>query len=180
MNKWDVRLISASYTVDVDGVVIELFGKTRDKKSITVLVYGFKPYFFIVDPTHDIELDLSKDPEVLSIAHDVLLYKSKNHDVLRITIKSPWKVPEYRSILRKKGYDILAADIPFHHRYMYDVDMGSCICVTGDTIDKRRYSTDIVIKLNSFKNIDPFDPELKILSFDIENSINNDIIYTIC
>ena len=54
MGTWDVRLLSASYTTDNDEAVIELFGKTRDKKSITILYYGFRQYFHIVDPKENL------------------------------------------------------------------------------------------------------------------------------
>ncbi|MBQ9690234.1 MAG: DNA polymerase II, partial [Candidatus Methanomethylophilaceae archaeon] len=64
-------------------------------------------------------------------------------------------------------------------RFFYDKDMGACIRVTGESIEKG-YFTDLVIKMESFENIDPFDPGLKILSFDIENSVEHEFIYTIC
>jgi len=87
-------------------------------------------------------------------------------------------VPAYRSAWKTK-YEILAADIPFHHRYIYDKDMGSCISVTGEEV-KNDYATELAVKLSSFENVEPFDPGLRTLSFDIENSIANDTIYTIC
>lgn len=174
----DVRLISASYVQKGEESVIELFGKTRDKESITILVHGFHPYFFIVDPNAEIESLLGKDKEVLSLEHDKLLYHSQYHNVLKVTIKSAWKLTEYRNKI-KRGFHILAGDIPLHHRYMYDVDMGSCIRVNGN-VSNEQYFTDIVIDLDSFENIDSFDPGLRILSFDIENSIEHEYLYTIC
>lgn len=180
MGTYDVRLISASYAIGKDDtVVVELFGKTRDKKSITMLGYDFKPYFFIVEPKDDVAETLKKDDEVISTEYDELFYKSKNRKVLKVTIKHPWKVPDYRNRW-KKDYSILAADIPFHHRYLYDMDMATCISATGTEIESETYTTDIVMKLDSFKNIDSFDPGLKVFSFDIENSIAHDTIYTIC
>ncbi|MDR0309481.1 MAG: DNA polymerase II [Candidatus Methanoplasma sp.] len=176
----DVRLLTASYSNDENGDVnVELFGKTRDKKSITILYKGFDPYFFIVDPREDTEKVLKRDPEVLRTEHDSLFYKGSYHDVLRATVKYPWKVPDYRNEWRKKGYTVLAADIPFHHRFVYDHDMGSCIRVTGE-ITAGPYVTDIIMRMSSFENIESFDPGLRFLSFDLENSIEHDFIYTIC
>ena len=43
MGTWDVRLISASYVMEGDEPVVELYGKTRGKESITILVHGFRP-----------------------------------------------------------------------------------------------------------------------------------------
>jgi len=179
MGTWDVRIISASSSQDGDEPVIELFGKTRDRKSITILAYGFKPYLFAVDPKPDLEQQMKEDPEVISAEHDRLLYKTEMHDVLKVTIKSPWKLSEFKNRFQRKGYKVLSADISFQHRFFYDKDMGACIKVTGEPID-RPYYTDLVIKMDSFENIDPFDPGLKILSFDIENSVEHEFIYVIC
>ena len=179
MGTWDVRIISASSSQDGDEPVIELFGKTRDRKSITILAYGFRPYLFAVDPKPDLDQQMKDDPEVISAEHDTLLYKSEMHDVLKVTIKSPWKISEFKNRFQRKGYKVLSADISFQHRFFYDKDMGACIRVTGEPID-RPYYTDLVIKMDSFENIDPFDPGLKILSFDIENSVEHEFIYVVC
>jgi len=180
METIDVRLLTASYSSDEnDTVFVELFGKTRDKRSVTILRYNFDPYFFIVDPTEEAEKTLRRDPEVLDVERDRLLYKGAEHDVFKITIKFPWKTPEYRNTWKRMGFHVLAADIPFHHRFIYDMDMGSCIRVTGEPVEGN-YVTDLILKMDSFETIDSFDPGLRILSFDIENSIEHDYIYTIC
>jgi DNA polymerase I len=178
MGKWDVRLISASYKQENDDVVIELFGKTRDKRSIVILDRRTRPYFFIVAPRDNVRDEFKKDNNVLSVEDKRLFHKGTERDVIKVTIKYPWDVPSYRNRW-KKEYTILAADIPFHHRYLYDNDMGACISVTGDEI-ANTYATDVAIEITSFENITSFDPGLRIMSFDIENSIANETIYTIC
>ncbi|MBE6528353.1 MAG: DNA polymerase II [Thermoplasmata archaeon] len=179
METWDVRIISASSVQDGDEPVIELFGKTRDRRSITILAYGFRPYLFAVDPRPELENMLKEDPEVISVEHDRLLYRSEMHDVIKVTVKSPWKVSDFKNRIHRSGCKALSADISFQHRFFYDKDMGSCIRVTGEKIDKP-YFTEIVAKMDSFENIDSFDPGLKVLSFDIENSVEHEFIYTIC
>ncbi|MDR1404419.1 MAG: DNA polymerase II [Candidatus Methanoplasma sp.] len=180
METADVRILTASYSSGEDGsVFVELFGKTRDKKSVTILCRGFDPYFFIVDPDDNSEKTLRRDPEVLNTEQDRLFYRGTDRDVLRVTIKYPWKVPDYRNEWKKKGFAVLAADIPFHHRFVYDRDMGSCIRVTGEKVGGQ-YTTDVILEMSSFENIESFDPGLRFLSFDIENSIEHDFIYTIC
>ena len=179
MGEWDVRLISASSVV-VDGEpVIELFGRTRDKESITILCRGYLPYLYAVDPRPETAEILAKDPEVVSVEPDNLLYKSRQHDVLKVTLRNPWKVADFRNRLRKVGHPVLSADIAFHHRFFYDKDMGSCIRVRGEPTEGT-YRTDLIVEMGSFENIDSFDPGLRILSFDIENSVLHDYIYTIC
>ncbi len=179
MDTWDVRIISASSSQDGEEPVVELFGKTRDRQSITILAYGYRPYLFAVDPKPDLDEQMRDDPEVISAEHDSLLYKSEMHDVLKVTIKSPWKLSEYKNRFQRKGYRVLSADISFQHRFFYDKDMGSCVRVTGEVIS-RPYFTNLVVRMDSFENIDSFDPSLKYLSFDIENSVTHDYIYTIC
>lgn len=176
---WDVRLLSASYSSDGEGVpYIELFGKTRDRQSITIAVYDFKPYFYIVDPTPAAEEGLKTDEQVESLEHKSLEFRGAIHDTLKITLKSPWLVSPYKTRLMSR-FKVLAADIQYQDRYIYDMDMGSCIRVTGEEIGLD-YTTDLVIRLTSFENIESFDPGLKFLSFDIENSIEHQTIYCIC
>ncbi|MCL1978718.1 MAG: DNA polymerase II, partial [Methanomassiliicoccaceae archaeon] len=105
METIDVRLITASYSNDESGnVFVELFGKTRDKRSVTILSYGFDPYFFIVDPAAETEKVLERDPEVIRTEKDRLFYRGSDHAVLKVTIKYPWKVPDYRNEWKKKGF----------------------------------------------------------------------------
>jgi len=178
MGKWDVRLISASYRQDGDRIVIELFGKTRDKRSIVILDGRTRPYFFIAAPKDRVRKELSNDADVLSVEDDKLFFDGKENNVVKVTIKYPWTVPTYRNRW-KDDHTILSSDIPFHHRYIYDNDMGACISVTGDEI-KNEYATDLCVEMSSFENIASFDPGLRILSFDIENSVAHETLYTIC
>jgi len=180
MGPWDVRLISASYSSTPEGEpYVELFGKTREHESITILAFGFQPYLYAVDPAPALETRLKDDQEVAATAHAMLTYKGHEHDCLKITIKSPWRVPDYRNRLINAGFKVLAGDIQYHDRFIYDRDVAACIRVTGEPVDYG-YVSKITIKLESFENIEPFDPGLKYLSFDIENSIEKQTIYTIC
>ncbi len=176
---WDVRLLSASYSSDSEGTpYVELFGKTRDRKSILIAVYGFNPYFYIVDPNPATEEGLKGDDQVVALEHKELEYRGAKHDTLKIVLKTPWLVPTYKNRLMSR-FKVLAGDIQYHDRFIYDSDMGSCIRVTGEEIELD-YTTDIVVKMESFENIDSFDPGLRFLSFDIENSIEEQTIYCIC
>ncbi|MBN1110109.1 MAG: DNA polymerase II, partial [Methanomassiliicoccales archaeon] len=97
----------------------------------------------------------------------------------KVIIKYPWVVPQYRTELKRQGFEVYAADIPFHHRFIYDNDIPACFTVRGEEV-KGEYTTDLVINLRGFTEIPPFTPKLKVLSFDIENSIKDETIYTIC
>lgn len=171
MGTWDVRLLTASY--DRDDVTVELFGKTKEGKSITIRYEGFKPYFYAVEPPERLLEQLRKDGEVLKVEPKELMYENVPTQCSKITLKHPWKTPEYRERCRAGGArQVLAADIPFAHRFVYDMDLASSIRVEGEEIEKDR-TTDLVVRAKGFEEIEPLHPELKILSFDIENSIKD-------
>ena len=179
MGTWDVRLISSSFFMENDEPVIEIYGKTRDKKSITILKHGFRPYFYAVEPAEGLDRQLTEDPNVVSAEHDSLLYRTKQTDVLKVTYISPWKSSNCKNLVKRMGSHILASDIRLDLRFIYDSDMGSCIRLDGTEVGGNGY-TDLTVELDSFENIDSFDPGLRILSFDIENSVEHDYIYCIC
>ncbi len=182
MESWDVRAISASYTIEDDAAVIDIFGRTSEGKSITVRNRDFLPYFFIVEPDDDVVEEIKRHDEyvgsewvTLGVPTPTELIERK---CLKVTIRHPWKVPDFRNRYRHR-FEILASDIPFAKRFIYDTNIGSSFRVTGERIESERYTTDIVVEAESFDDIDPIKPPLKILSFDIENSINTGEIYTI-
>jgi DNA polymerase I len=176
MQYWDVRILTASYARE--NVVIELYGRTREEKSIVIRYEGFRPYFYLVDPPKSILDDLKKDGNVLKLEDCTLFVDGEDKKCVKVAIKEPWTVPEYRNEL---GRDcrVLAADIPFAQRFIYDLDLNSCVRVFGERIEGD-YTTDLVVRADKFEECEPFKPSLKILSFDLENSIKNGTIYTIC
>ena len=178
MGVWDVRILCSSYSSKTGDAVVELYGKTREGKSIVILAKDFHPYFFIVDPAESLAEQMKKDPDVLDVLQDELLFRGKMHSTLKVTIRNPWQMSDYINRLKMK-YSLLGTDIPFQDRFIYDMDLGSCIRVTGEEVESE-YRTDLTIVMSSSENIEPFDPGLKILSFDIENSVKHDFLYTIC
>jgi len=171
-----MRIVAASYRQS--DVTVELYGRTDDNKSITALYYGFKPYFEYVEPDEECIREIEKNPEYLQMENKKLFLDGGEVNVKRIYLKSPWKVPELRKICQCQA---LAADIPFHHRFIYDFDLGSTVEIEGENAEeeKNNYTTDLVIKIKTVKKTEDFNPELKIFSFDIENSISTREIFVI-
>ncbi len=171
-----MRLITASYRQN--DVTVELFGRCSDGKSVAALYFGFKPYFDYVDPDDTCIRKIEENSEFLRMEDKTLFIDGENKSIKRIYIKSPWKVPEIRKIC---DCEALSADIPFHHRFLYDLDLGPSVEIEGDELveEKNNYTTDIVIKINNIKNSNSFNPDLKRLSFDIENSIQTKEILVI-
>jgi DNA polymerase I len=181
MESYELRLLTASYRKmpDRDEVMVELYGKTRDGRSIVVRNFGFKPYFQVSEPTPELLARLKLNPDVLGTKELDLYYKGKLRHAAQVTVKYPWSVPAFRDDIKRQKFEVLAADIPFHHRFIYDQDMSSCIRAFG-TPGKGDYTTDLVLDMDHFEEIEPFTPDLKILSFDLENSIATGTILTIC
>jgi len=182
MDSWDVRAIGASYSTEDDVPVIEIFGRTSDGHSITVRYRGFFPYFYLSEPPDDAVEKVKKEEEYmdsewveLDVPTPTMLVKRK---ALKVITRHPWKVPELRK--RYSRYcEVLASDIPFAKRFIYDMNLGSSFRVSGEEVKPEGYTTDIVVEAEAFENIDPIKPDFKYLSFDIENSIETKEIYTI-
>jgi len=174
---WDVRILTASYRREgpQEEPVIEIFGRTREGKSITVEHWGFKPYFYAVRPSQVLVSYFSKDSEVLKVEFVDLEVQGHKTPCAKVTLQHPWKTPEYRERARKHGSDVLAADIPFAHRFIFDLDLPACVRVHGAPTTGK-YTTDLVVKAERFEPCEPFNPRLKVLSFDIENTIKDPTI----
>ncbi|MBM4249243.1 MAG: DNA polymerase II [Euryarchaeota archaeon] len=185
MPSWDVRLLTSTYSAEGDGVVVELYGKTREGRSIVVRHRGFRPYFHMLDPPEATRRALGNDPEVVELKDVDLRNGQRTQRFLRVTIKFPWKVPQYRDRYRR-GTEFFAADIPFGQRFVYDLDLGACVRVIGaeaQSADRNRYAVELVVEAERYEECPPFHPPLKILSFDIENSIRKETfgrLFTIC
>ncbi|UCF08401.1 MAG: DNA polymerase II, partial [Thermoplasmata archaeon] len=180
MEQWDVRILTGDYVVEDGEPVVELFGRTREGRSIVIRFRGFKPYFHVVAPPHEVAAVLGEDPEVLGIDEIKLLYQGAKRTVTKVTIRIPKDVPKYRSRFQGDGKIVLAADIPFQHRFIYDMDLASCLTAHGKEVSQGHYTTEIVMEAEKFEDCEPFKPPLKILSFDIENSLKDGRIFTIC
>jgi DNA polymerase I len=184
---WDVRILTASYRreppngpEDAQEPVIQLFGRTREGKSVAVEYAGFKPYFYVVTPPQALRGAFARDKQVLTLEDVTLEVDGKPTPCARVVLRQPWKTPEYREKARRLGSTPLEADIPFQHRFIYDMDLGAAVRVRGTAADPAgRYTTDLFVVAEGFEPCDPFRPSLRILSFDIENSVRDAHIFCI-
>jgi len=182
MEQYRVRILNGTYAVEDDAVRIDLFGRTKSGRSITLRHRGFFPYFYIVAPDSYVEEELRNDPEVVKQSLKMLYVDNVKRDCLKVEIKRPFSVPSYRS--RYKRYKILAADIPFIQRFYYDMNLGSAVNVVGKKVENESvfldYTTDEVWNVEKIEAGSSFRTNLKILSFDLENSIRTHRILCLC
>jgi DNA polymerase I len=166
----ELRVVSASYITENGGPVVELFGRNRKGESYTLLYRNFLPYFYVIEPTGTELEALDKIDDKVKIENVKLQYRGETRNAIKFTCRSPWRVPEFRKIIRDQNR-ILAADIPFHFRFYYDFDLGSCVKFSGNEVERGKFTTDHVVVLDSIEKTADFLPPLKIMSFDIENTI---------
>jgi DNA polymerase, archaea type len=185
----DLFLLEGSYQAADDGVVVELFGRTREGRAAVARYYGFRPYFEITEPTPADLARLREDPEVVAVRDDPVWVEGRQRAAVRVTLHRPWVVPEYRERYRRKGDEasVLACDIPFVHRFLYDKGLGLTISFEAEEEPpevRARYTVPTVYRIvtdgSDIRPCEPFRPSLRVLSFDIENAIRERTIFTIC
>src|SRR2546428_9336821 len=132
MATYDVRIVTASYRREPRNgpeqaqlPVIQLFGRTREGQSITIEYSGFQPYFFVVEPPQSLRGAFGRDPQVVKLEDVTLQVEGKPTPCARVILRQPWKTPEYREQARRYGSTPLGADIPFQHRFIYDMGLGA-------------------------------------------------------
>jgi len=118
---FDVRLLDSTYTVeqkqDAEGkdkseVIVKLFGKTRDNKSITILCPDFKPYFYVFEPSPELRKAFEASSDVLSVEDVKLEYKGARENFARVTVRAPWLVPKFRGQYELKHKAIMLRHAP--------------------------------------------------------------------
>jgi DNA polymerase, archaea type len=186
----DLFLLGGSYKAQGDGVVVELYGKSRSGESVVARYYGFRPYFEISEPTAQERERLTHEPDVLETIETTRWIRGEDRPALQVVVKFPWTVPNFRERYQKPGVEgsVLACDIPFVHRFLYDKHVGLTLrCEVEDEPAEVRaqYTTQRVVRVvteggRDLVNADPFRPPLTYLSFDIENAIRERTIFTIC
>ncbi len=174
----EIRVITSSYYSENGLPILEIFGRNMKGESFVLLYKKFLPYFFAIEPTPDEERRLRAVEEMVNVEEKQLWYKGKERKAVKFTCKSPWRVPEFRKYISDMNR-VLAADIPFHFRFYYDFDLGSCVKFKGNETKNEKFTVDHVVTIDSIERTTDFLPPMKILSFDIENSIKTQQLYVI-
>ncbi len=186
----ELFLLEGSYVAQGDDVVVELFGRTRTGEALVARYYGFRPYFVLTEPSDEQRASLRTDPEIVEVTEITTWVAGQERPAIRVTLHRPWLVPDYRTKYRRTGEEpnVLACDIPFVHRFLYDKHLGLTIAFDAEDEPEEvrsRYTVPQVVRVvegegRAIRPAAPFRPDLRLLSFDIENSIRERTIFTIC
>jgi DNA polymerase, archaea type len=186
----ELFLLEGSYQALDDEVVVELFGRSRDGTPLVARYYGFRPYFMLTEPTAETRQRLGADREILEVRDTRTWVGGRELPAVRVTLHRPWLVPQYRDQYRRRGDEtsVLACDIPFIHRFLYDKHLGLSLAFEAEDEPEEiraRYTVPDVVRIvtndgHDIRSAEPFRPSLRVLSFDIENSIQTRTIFTIC
>jgi len=189
MATWNVRLLSSGTLTEGEGSTIVYYGITDKDETVTLFIRGFRPYFYVQSHPDAVEEVLSFFMTTMPRENAIFeradrMIDGKEVLCTKVSLNYPYNIPKVRDQLKGKGMKLYGADIPYTYRYLFDNDIGSTVEVHG-TFDERyayteRFTTTYAIEVESMRTIEPFPTNLKILSFDIENSIINKTIYCIC
>ena len=189
MESVDLFLTGGSYRATDDGVVVELYGRDRSGRSTVARYYGFRPYFELTEPDEATLGRLKAEPDVLEIQPLSLWVGGRERAAVRVTVRGPWMVPDFRERYRRHGDEnsVLACDIPFVHRFLYDKRLGLCVQFDAEAETEeiqRMYPAARVVRIRTdardIHPIEAFRPQLTTLAFDIENAIRERTIFTLC
>jgi len=177
-----MQVLDVDYIMLNDHPTIRIFGKTDDKKSVTVFVEDFLPYFYL----HLVEGKEEQATKYLEEKYRQLLvrvevverflpigFSKEPTKLLKVTIKNPALVPQLRDDLKSKNFvkDIYEADILFRNRFMADrniIGMG-WYEIEGIGAKTNVVKTDKALTLKKIKPIEKQENvTLKYLSIDIE------------
>ena len=180
--EYSIRLLTAaSRNEKVDGkdrTLVYLFGTTEQGEPLAIRTPLLMPYFQVVEPTKDVLETLEKRDDIERLESQELWVDGDIKNCTKVTTSHPGNVPRVRDWLRNNGFKPLAADIPFHYRYLYDNDIGGCITVSGEEVEGSGW-TCRVVDASKIDSSETFEADFKLFSFDIENSIYERTIYCI-
>ncbi len=189
MRTVELFFIEGSYTTVGDEVVVELYGRTREGEATVARYYGFRPYFVLLEPTAEERQRLAGDPEIISVDETEEWVAGRVRSAVKVVLHRPFLVPDYRKKFQRVGEEanVLACDIPFVHRFLYDKGLGLTLAFEAEEESedvRARYTVSNVLRVvtteRDIRPADAFRPSLRVLSFDIENAIRERTIYTIC
>jgi len=144
--------------------VMEIFGRVRDGRSITVLYPRYYPCKTFPQQAVAGNLEF-RDVAIVKTEEDLWLRMGLS--TLR-AVKVFFRTPDDLRRLREQGG--MGEDLPFRMQFLADFNLGYCIRVVGTILSERcwgarRYTTDVLAVMETAQEIPCFSSPLRILSF---------------
>ena len=161
-----VFILQATYEMIGDVPEVQLYCVTADDRRFCAVTTDFEPYFYIPEPRQAFVAHLRARKEVTGVERVVLTHQQEEAAYLKIYTRAPWDVRDLREMCANSGHEPFAADIVYGMRYLYDKGIGAFATLEGEMVDGAFV----------FEHIEPgkpFDPPLRIMGLDIEQSMIN-------
>ncbi len=162
-------IIYPTYRIIEGKAYIYLFGRLENNQSF-LTINEFKPYFFIRTK------DLKKAQDLEKFGFEKTdLTNFKKEPVTKIILNIPPEVPKLRDIFEKQDIMCYEADIKFAYRFLIDKKIQGALEIEGEYETSER--VDRIYKEPELKSSDYKPNNLKIISLDIETSIDGKELY---
>ena len=162
-------IIYPTYRIVGDKSYVYLFGRLENNQSF-LTINELKPYFFIKAK------DLKKALKLSKFDHEKTdLTNFQKEPVTKIVIDIPSEIPELRNKFEKNSIECYEADIKFAYRFLIDKKIQGSLEIEGDYETGEKI--DRIYKEPELKPADYKPNNLKILSLDIETSIDGKKLY---
>ncbi len=163
-------IVDRTYRI-IDGkAYVYLFGRLANGESF-LTINSFKPFFYIK------KADLTKAQKIAKIEHEgVKMQTMDGEPVEKVILEIPRDVPTVRKAYEDQGIPCYEADIRFTQRFLMSQDIYATLDIHGG--HKKGQYVDRIYEEPHFTPVE-FTPKLTTLSFDIETSIDGNILYSI-
>jgi DNA polymerase-2 len=164
-------ILQPSYRIRRERAVIQLHGRLESGPPFVVEDDRFRPYFFV--RTQHVELLPRHDGMTIEPTE---LHDFSGEPVSRIEVALPSEVPPLRDKLADRGIAALEADIRFPYRYLIDHGVRNAIAIEGE----HEVTKSGVWRFQN-PTLSPADcrPDLRVLSLDIETSLDAGLIFSV-
>ena len=166
-------IVYPTYRIIDDKAFVYLFGRLENGESFLTINH-FKPYFFIRKKDKQRLKDLKFNFDFKQ--EDSKLKNFFDDTVTKITIDLPKNVVEIRDKFHEKDIITYEADIRFIYRFMIDKQIKGSLNIEGEY--KKGNHVDRIYEEPKLSSSN-YKPKLKVLSIDIESSMNLEQLYTI-
>ncbi len=166
-------IVDETYRVENNKAYVYLFGRLENGESFCTIQH-FKPYFSI---KKDDAERAKKLPSTIPFKIEDTSWKTmQENPVVKVVMDIPKDIPSMRKLFEENGITCYEADIRFTQRYLIDNNILRTIDIEGG-YEKGEY----VGRIYKAPQITPTDyyPKLRVLSFDIECSMDLSDMFSI-